>query len=134
MILVEAIACSADDAAIAQAAGVDRLEVCSALSVGGLTPSIGSFFTIRATTSLPLVAIVRPRSGGFCYSNTEFDTMLRDADALLAAGADGLVFGILDEGGEIDHHRCRAFIERVSPCPTIFHRAFDATSEPMHAL
>lgn len=134
MILVEAIACSPEDAAVAQAAGVDRLEVCSALVLGGLTPSLGIFRTIRAATRLPLVAIVRPRASGFCYSIREFQSMLDDAQALVEAGADGLVFGILDEAGEIDAERCKAFVDRVSPCPTVFHRAFDATPEPLLAL
>ena len=134
MILVEAIASTADDAVIAEAAGVDRLEVCAALSLGGLTPSIGAFATIRAATRLPLVAILRPRPSGFCYSNQEFQAMLRDADMLMAAGADGLVFGILNEAGEIDRGRCKELIDRVSPCPTVFHRAFDATPEAFRAL
>ncbi len=133
-VLVEAIACSADDARLAARVGVDRLEVCSAMSLGGLTPSVGAFKVIRAMTDLPLMAMIRPRASGFCYSHLEFESMLIDADSLFDAGADGIVFGILDEQGEIDVPRCRELIALVDSRQIVFHRAFDATNDPLESL
>jgi copper homeostasis protein len=134
MILVEAIACSAEDAVVAQAAGVDRLEIGSSMILGGLTPSIGTLKAIRAATPLEIVAIVRPRQSGFCYSSSDFAVMLADAEAHLEAGADGIVFGILNGEGEVDVARCRTFIARLGSKPAVFHRAFDATVDPVAAL
>jgi copper homeostasis protein len=78
--------------------------------------------------------MVRPRSGGFRYSDADFEVMLRDAEALLAAGADGLAFGILKAGGEIDVERCREFREVCGRRAAVFHRAFDVAPEPLAAL
>ena len=106
-VLLEVCIASVDDAIAAQSGGADRLEVNCALALGGLTPSAGLFAEVRRQVKLPLIAMVRPRPGGFCYSPAEFDVMLRDADELIAAGADGLAFGVLTNGGEIDVERCR---------------------------
>jgi hypothetical protein len=85
-VLIEICVGSVDDAVTAVAAGADRLELNCALSLGGLTPSGGLFAEVRRHVAVPLIAMVRPRPGGFCYSQTDFDVMLRDAEALLAAG------------------------------------------------
>src|SRR5262245_29868892 len=89
-VLLEICVASVDDALAAVEGGADRLEVNSALSLGGLTPSIGLFAEIRRLVSVPLIAMVRPRPGGFCYSGKDFDVMLRDAAALSDAGAEGV--------------------------------------------
>jgi copper homeostasis protein len=133
-ILLEVCVASVDDALAAAAGGADRLELNSALSLGGLTPSAGLFTEVRRATRLPVIAMVRPRPGGFSYSATDFDVMFRDADAFLEAGADGLAFGILTEGGEIDVDRCGRLRERCGDHTAVFHRAFDVTPDPMAAL
>src|SRR4051794_12099532 len=132
--LIEICVASVDDAVAAVAAGADRLEINSALSLGGLTPSSGLFAEARRRVSVPLIAMVRPRSGGFCYSDADFEVMLRDAESLLAAGADGLAFGVLTAGGEIDVDRCRKLREACGIAPAVFHRAFDVTPDPLAAL
>jgi len=134
MILVEGIACSADDARIAENSGVHRLEVCSSMVLGGLTPSLGSFKAIREETSLDLIAMIRPRGSGFCYSNQEYVAMLYDTDALFQAGANGIAFGILDERGQVDLARCQRLISHAQGKQVVFHRAFDATPEPTTSL
>lgn len=116
---------SADDCVAAAAAGADRVELNSAMFVGGLTPSIGETLTAKAHAAIPIVCMLRPRPGGFCYSALEFETMLRDADALIAAGADGLAFGVLTEDGRIDAARCRELVARCAGRGAVFHRAFD---------
>jgi copper homeostasis protein len=139
-VLIESVACSVDDCLEAEAGGADRLELCSAMVMGGLTPSLGTLIEARAATRLPIVYMVRPRAGGFCYSAGEFAAMLRDAELAAAHGAQGLVFGILDADGRVDEARCRTFIERAcasagaGSCQTIFHRAFDVVPDPYAAL
>src|SRR4051812_27667146 len=103
-VLVEVVACTADDAVRAEAAGGGRIELVSAISEGGLTPSLGTLTETKARCRLPIMAMLRPRGGGFVYTDAEFHTILRDAEALLEAGAEGVVVGILADGG-IDEDR-----------------------------
>ena len=135
-VLLEVCIATADDATAAGAGGADRLELNGALELGGLTPSAGTLAEVRAACGLPVVGMVRPRPGGFCYSAAEFRTMRRDADALLAGGAVGVVFGILDAGGRVDAGRCGEIVRQVGPAAegAVFHRAFDYTPEPFEAL
>lgn len=133
-ILIETCCASAADAFASAAAGIKRIELNSALALGGLTPSIGSLIQIKTATGLSVMAMLRPRSGGMCYSEDEFDTMCFDAEALLQAGADGLVFGILLENGEIDCKRCRTLRELIGSKQAVFHRAFDVTPDPFLAM
>jgi copper homeostasis protein len=125
---------SIDDAIQAQAGGAQRIELCSALFLGGLTPSLGTLLYARQELTIPIMAMVRPRGGGFCYTEAEFATMERDAETLLANGADGIVFGILQEDGEIDLARTRRLCEIAGNKQTVFHRAFDVTPDPFRAL
>ncbi|MGH9338346.1 MAG: copper homeostasis protein CutC [Acidobacteriota bacterium] len=103
--LLETIVASVDDAGEAAAGGADRLELCSALVVGGLTPTLGTLRSIKQAIDLPVMCMVRPREGGMDYSAAEFATMLVDAELALESGADGLVFGFLDSGGAIETSR-----------------------------
>ena len=133
-ILLEICCGSIDDAIQAQAGGAERIELCSALFLGGLTPSIGTLDEARAQLKIPIIVMIRPRSGGFCYTAAEFATMERDAEAALAHGADGLVFGILNPDGTIDDKRTRRLREICGKKQSVFHRAFDVTPDPVAAL
>lgn len=124
---------SAQDALEAWRGGADRVELCSALVLGGLTPSLGQMQVAKAAGG-KVMAIVRPREGGFCYSETEFATMLADASAFVEAGADGVVFGVLHEDGTVDEGRCRAMMEVIGDRETVFHRAIDVTPDWHAAL
>lgn len=132
--LVEIVGCSPEDCAAIERAGADRIELCSALSEGGLTPSRGLYLGSRSHSSLPVMAMVRPRGGGFCYSMSEFEQMKSDAAELVDWGAQGLVFGILRADGSIDRERCQALVSLASRRQTVFHRAFDVTPDPFDAL
>ena len=127
---------SVDDARAA--AGVDRLELCEALAVGGLSPSIGVQKAVREFTKVPLMTMIRPRPGGFCYSETEYSVMRRDIDAAVEAGSDGIVFGILNESGEVDIARSEKIVRQIRSCDRpldiVFHRAFDFTPDPFESL
>jgi copper homeostasis protein len=133
-LLLEVAVSSPDDARIAQANGADRLELCAALCVGGLTPSLGANESVRQASSLPLLVLIRPRPAGFCYSDEEFAAMCRDAELAMQAGADGLVFGILKPDGQIDSFRCDRLLKIAGRGRAVFHRAFDVVPNPYEAL
>lgn len=132
--LIEIVASSVADARAAKAGGAQRLELCIALPSGGLTPSVGLLQAVQAVCDLPVMAMVRPRSGGFIYSEDEQAVMYRDAAQLIAAGAQGLVFGVLDSEGDIDTEAMRALVEIAAGRETVCHRAFDLTADPFAAL
>jgi copper homeostasis protein len=133
-VLLEVCVGSAADVDAAVSAGADRVELCSGLELGGLTPSIGLVETVLASSSVPVIAMVRPRAGGFLYDRHEFEAMLRDAEQMLAMGASGVAFGILDEHGRVDAIRSRELVERAGGRETVFHRAFDFATDQREAL
>jgi copper homeostasis protein len=130
-ILLEVCVASVDDALAAAAGGAGRLELNAALPLGGLTPTAGLLAEVVARVPVPVVAMVRPRPGGFAYSATDFDVMLRDASALLNGGAAGLAFGVLLPNGEVDIPRCRRLRDLCGDRDAVFHRAFDVTPDPV---
>jgi copper homeostasis protein len=132
-ILVEVCCGSVAEAYRAASAGADRIELNSMLSLGGLTPSIG-MVKLAKNTGLDLMVMLRPRGGDFCYSGTEFETMLADAEALREAGAGGVVFGILRKDGTVDERRCKKILEAALPLQGVFHRAIDRTPDWKEAL
>ncbi len=133
-ILLEICCGSAEDAIEAAAGGADRVELCSALFLGGLTPSLGSLLEVKQRTQIPVIAMNRPRQAGFCYSAAEFAVMERDVELLVEHGADGVVFGVLNADGTIDSQRTRKLRERIGMRQAVFHRAFDVTPDPFRAL
>ena len=133
-ILLEICCGSAGDAIEAARGGADRVELNNNLFQGGLTPSIGTLEVVKAETDIPVMAMVRPRAGGFCYTETELATARADAKALLRNGADGLVFGFLHADGTVDTERTRAFVELAEGRPCVFHRALDVVPDWKRAL
>lgn len=133
-IQVEIVACSADDAVEAARGGASRLEICGALGQGGLTPSVGQWRATRAQVDLPAIVMIRPRSGGFCYTDLEFDTMLRDLDAFLEEGVDGFVTGCLTSDGNPDAKRNAELVRRAQGKVVMCHRCYDVVRDPHAAL
>jgi copper homeostasis protein len=134
-ILIEVALGTVDDARAAQDAGADRIELNSALELGGLTPSLGALRLVRTSVTLPVIAMVRPRPGGFVYSPGETLTMQRDAELLCGEGAAGVAFGFLNTDRNIDVRATEAIVKQVAgKCETVFHRAFDLTADPLAAL
>ena len=125
---------SLDDAIEAERGGTDRVELCSCLFLGGLTPSIGSVIEAKRRLKIPVIVMIRPRGGGFCYTEPEFSAMQRDAEAALAQGAEGIVFGILKPDGTVDVERNRRLREIAGDREAVFHRAMDVTPDPFRAL
>jgi copper homeostasis protein len=132
--LVEICCGSAEDVIESQKAQADRVELNSSLFEGGLTPSIGELLVAKETTNLPILSMVRPRAGGFCYTQTEFQTALKDAESLLANGSDGIVFGFLNADGTIDAERCRKMMDTIGSKESVFHRAIDVVPDWKKAI
>ncbi len=132
--LVEVCCGSADDVIRSYQAGADRVELNSNLFLGGLTPSLGELIVASRQTDIEIIAMLRPREGGFCYTEMEFATIIEDARLLLANGADGLVFGFLHSDGTIDVERTKTLIALANGRPCVFHRAFDVVPDWKTAL
>ncbi len=133
-VLLEVAIASVHDAAIAQAHGADRLELNAALELGGLTPSLGTLIEVKRAVSLPVMVMLRPRAGDFVYGADHFQVMLRDLDLALEHGADGIVFGLLTEEGQVDVRRSQEVIRRIADREVVFHRAFDIAAAPLDCL
>jgi len=128
-LLIEICCGSAEDVINAQQGGADRVELNSSLFLGGLTPTLGTLRIAKERTTLPVMCMVRPRQGGFCYDEVDYAVAKADAKLLLDNGSDGLVFGFLHEDGTLDHERCRELIALCEGRSTVFHRAIDVVPD-----
>ena len=132
--LVEVCANSLESALNAQKAGADRIELCSELGVGGITPSVGLIKLVRQHLSIPIHVLIRPRSGHFTYSNSEFEVMKADIETCKELGVDGIVSGVLNKDFTVDVARTKVLVDLCKPLHFTFHRAFDWIENPVEAL
>ena len=134
--LFEVCAGSVQDCINAQLGGADRVELNSALHLGGLTPSLAMLKLVKEKTSLKVVCMDRPRAAGFCYDDVEIETMFEDAKILLENGADGISFGFLNSDATINVTETKKMVELIHQYQkeAVFHRAFDCVDDPMHAI
>lgn len=134
--LFEVCAGSVQDCINAQLGGADRVELNSALHLGGLTPSLAMLRLVKEKTSLKVVCMDRPRAAGFCYDDVEIETMFEDAKILLENGADGISFGFLNSDATINVTETKKMVELIHQYQkeAVFHRAFDCVDDPMHAI
>lgn len=132
--ILEIAANSVASALAAQQGGANRVELCTALELGGLTPSHAQIALAREHLRIPLYVLIRPRAGDFLYSDLECETMHRDIEACVALGCDGVVLGVLDAEGRVDGARCRALIAAAGKLGVTFHRAVDLSQDPAQAL
>lgn len=137
-ILLEVCCGCLEDAVNAESGGADRIELNTALFLGGLTPSEGLLREVKNRVQIPVICMVRPREGGFCYTAADYAVMKAGAEALLKSGADGLAFGFLKEDGAVDELRTAEFIDfvrKLNPdAQLVFHRAFDVVPNREAAL
>ena len=133
-ILVEACVDSVESAIAAERGGARRLELCGALVDGGTTPSAGTIAAVKAAVRIPVFVILRPRGGGFVYSDAEVEVMRRDAEMAASLGADGLVIGALRPDARVDVRRTQELMDASRGLPVTFHRAFDLVRDRHEAL
>ncbi|GAB4539993.1 MAG: copper homeostasis protein CutC [Anaerolineae bacterium] len=133
-IILEVCIDSVEGAVAAQQGGAQRVELCADLLEGGITPSAGTIQLARRSVDIDLNVIIRPRGGDFCYTPLEFEVMKLDIQTAKAAGADGVVIGILNPDGSVDRERTAELIALARPMSVTFHRAFDMTRDPYQAL
>jgi copper homeostasis protein len=132
--LLESSVETLDAALAAQRGGAHRIELCSDLAQGGLTPATALMRDVRERVTLPIFAMVRPRGGDFVYSGAEFATMERNIETAKQVGMDGVVLGILKRNGHIDIERTKQLVGLAQPLPVTFHRAFDASADLRKSL
>lgn len=128
--LVEVCANSLESALNAEKAGADRIEICSELGIGGITPSYGLLKSLKEHLSIPVHVLIRPRSGDFTYSALEFEIMKKDIALCVELGFQGIVSGVLNADFTLDEERTKTLIALSGSLNFTFHRAFDWVKDP----
>lgn len=134
--IVEICCGSYYDAKQAALGGAERIELNSALMLGGLTPTTATLRMVkRDFPKLKVITMVRPRGAGFCYSPEDFEVMEAECRELLENGADGIAFGCLREDASLDQEKMRRMTDLIKSMgrEAVFHRAFDCSADPFAA-
>jgi len=121
-------------AILAEKAGADRIELCSALELGGITPSNSLVSAVRRAIQLPLIVLIRARAGDFIFDAHERDLMIAESKHSIELGADGVAIGGLMNTGDLDLKLLRSAAAALPKCQLVMHRAFDHVREPSQAL
>ncbi|CAA7264804.1 unnamed protein product [Cyclocybe aegerita] len=135
-LLIEVCVDSVQSAIAAVKAGADRLEVCGNLGTGGgITPTLGLLKSIQNVVEVPLIAMIRPRVGDFCYSQEELEVMLEDIRFIKdLVNIRGFTVGALTKDGRVDVECMKIIVDEILPLEVCFHRAFDMTRDPVEAM
>lgn len=123
-----------ESAVEAHAGGAVRLELCSALKCGGLTPTPGLLRSVKKLVDIPVYVMLRNRDGDFNYTDADLEVMKSDAEDLTANGADGFVFGALKQDGSVDVRACKFISNVCRSFPMTFHRAIDVSQNVTESL
>lgn len=132
--LLEICAADIDSVYAAARGGADRVELCCALSEGGLTPSAGMIEESLRVPGIKVNVLIRPRSGDFIYSEAELRVMIRNIEMCRQLGVNGVVFGALTSEGDVDKEACRRMADAAGGLQRTFHRAFDMCRNPQNAV
>jgi len=125
---------SFQEATVVIAAGATRIELCENLSAGGTTPSYGTISHTIQKSQVPVIVMIRPRGGDFCYSEDEFEIMRQDIVVCQQLGVSGVVLGLLNKDLTIDMERTTELVNLARPMKVTFHKAIDDTSDPLKAV
>ena len=131
--MLEIIASTVEEAVAAEQAGADRIELVSALSEGGLTPSYGLIRQVVSTVEIPVYVLVRPHSKSFVYSKSDEETIITDIDLIRELGAAGIVVGSLTADGRVDEGFLGRIIKHKGELSLTFHRAIDSSRDIFEA-
>lgn len=134
LIKVEVAAFSATSAINAEAAGADRIELCSGYSEGGLSPSIGSIIHVMENVAIPVHVMCRPRAGDFIYNKHEIEVIRKEIKFYKELNVHGIVLGVLNTDGAIDHILLNELVNLARPMKVTFHRAFDLVNDLRYNL
>ena len=132
--IIEVCTNSYESALNAQKAGADRIELCSELAVGGITPSHGLIQKVIEDLSININVLIRPRSGDFTFSTTEFEVIKKDIQWCKELGCNGIVSGVLNADNTVDIKRTKELVDLAKPLSFSFHRAFDWVKDPLTAF
>ena len=133
-IILEACTDCVQSAINAQKGGADRIELCSNLVIGGLTPGKALFDLVKKYTDIKTRVLLRPRYGDYCYNQYEFEQLKEEVQMYCEMGADGVVIGMLNPDGTLDTERMAELIKAAGNKEKALHRAFDVCIDPMKAL
>lgn len=125
---------SVESAIAAKKGGADRIELCSALVIGGLSPSQALYRKIREQVDIPIRVLLRPRFGDFCYTDFEHEILKEEIRSFRKLGADGIVIGTMKPDGTLNLEQMKELMEEAQGMPVTLHRAFDMCQDPFVTL
>lgn len=125
---------SVESAILAEKGGADRLELCSNLVLGGVTPGQHLYKLVREYTKIPVRVLLRPRYGDYCYNAYEFAQLKEEVAMYRELGADGVVIGLLRPDGSLNVEELRELVETAGEMDTALHRAFDVCRDPFETM
>lgn len=126
--MLEIIGMTVEDAKIIEACGADRIELVSALTEGGVTPSFGLIEKVVNSVKIPVNVMIRHHANSFMYSEEDINIMLKDIEIVNSIGANGIVLGLLDNKNKIDEVNLKRLIEKSNSLDITFHKAIDKTN------
>lgn len=126
--MLEIIGMTVEDAKMIEACGADRIELVSALTEGGVTPSFGLIEKVVNSVKIPVNVMIRHHANSFTYSEEDINIMLKDIEIVNSIGANGIVLGLLDNKNKIDEVNLKRLIEKANSLDITFHKAIDETN------
>lgn len=131
---IEICSSSLESVIIANKAGADRIELCSGLNIGGLTPSSGLIQSAIKKSKIPIHCLIRPREGHFIYDKYDFETIISDIKNIRSLGISGIVVGVINNNYEINTKQLEIIVKEAEGLDITYHRAFDCLKNPEEAI